>query len=1440
MKTLVGWASPTILFRRSRYCLSSPAVCCCRWWAVPTLLLLLIVAGHSLAQETTRPAPADLLKQSLPLRTALYHDATLAAPLERLLALYRSAGRVNDLIEIYDTHCKQYPNDQNALTVLVRLKAATGDPESPRAARDAVQRFPQNAFLNHMLYEILHQRHDPEALQFLDRAIQLQTLPNRRIAWVDQLLSAAVLADRRDLAEKHLKTLAADVATAEARLELAQKMNRFEFYHLALAELEKPSPGAVGPETMVATQLEAATAEVGLGRAEAAGTRLDKLLEKLTADYWQRGEIIRRRLALVNSQAEREAMIAAARKAVQRSPRDEAAALDLAQILAALQFRRDALDVLLEAGRRLPKSESIEKRTLEMFDRLRDERGRAEFLTARIKLQPQRQDLALQRIKTLYELGRRDEAQSELDGMVEQIAGEDRVTLLIEMARFLRRSTLLNDAAGLFRRLLDLAPERLEIRRELAETYAALGQTHNIRPLFGDGLPASASLEEVLDLVQFMIQRELFVEARRAVQQRLAQESTSLELQLLLLSIERRLGNLRAGDELIENTRKLADTSARYRLWLEAAVEFHDQFETVAQFLEAEQLRLPSDPPQWTTRRLERRLALAQVCADNDRLDDALQLLNADLAEDLPADFQVKIRRTMIALLEKQPSRVAELQEQLSLLAEQDRRFVDEANARLALLHSRAERHDLAAPLIEQINLANIRDASLLGALEPLYLQHRRPDDVLTILGRLTELNPTDRQNWQQWLMALASTGDESRLRGALRQLLSGVHNLPLDDETKSLLEAHLADSYWRSVARRLAKQTDAALADALVPLDAVERMAQNDEQWLWVAWVRAFALNRLGRSAARDEAIAELERVVQLNCQSDDGQTDEPIRIAFPDGLTIDLEHARQLLTQPAVPPPADPPAAAQGPLPPLEVAWTFDLNAAVRSISPLADDRLLIASNTCDLYCVDARGGKLLWSLPDAIDAIPMAHIERYGYSDGVPSPGISTPLTDGNGRIYVASVCEITCYSGLDGQLLWKADVGPAAAAAAVNIGGTHVSMFLYDEQLVTFEPGSGTITRVDPATGKVVWDMTVAAQSAGQVGWHTSGASLSGDWLMVYGRRSAIVDLKSGRVLWSFDPWRVRTFPVELREPADPADPASEKAIPPAPPIAAAMTNPYGGRLSTAQAAIIQQLQARGQIQRLPPNPAYPSRSYPSPYVQQPPVNFVDYLAPLNQVMAPSGNRQFQMGLTSPAVVWASLVRQGQPRSAQLIGGRALLLQGGNGMRIIHTDLPLSSRHLSVYGGHFLGSAGTVACFSHGQALAMIDVNNGTERWYRHQNAAGGNQMSQTALSGPLAYICSAHGIVECVNVLTGDRVFRVELSDDGSAGFDQQARLQSNSTVVYAPNDPFGGSSIPQRQQQVLNGKILSTTISLVDEGTLYTLAAPQRVVALRGAAADGR
>ena len=127
--------------------------------------------GPGAAEKPAEPGK-DLATRSLPLRTALHHDPTLAAPLSRLLQMYRSAGAEQELLGVYRAHVRQFPGNLSGQTVLVRLLMATGSPETLSLARAAVGQFPRDGYLRYLLHQVLRGRRDPKALEELDKAIE--------------------------------------------------------------------------------------------------------------------------------------------------------------------------------------------------------------------------------------------------------------------------------------------------------------------------------------------------------------------------------------------------------------------------------------------------------------------------------------------------------------------------------------------------------------------------------------------------------------------------------------------------------------------------------------------------------------------------------------------------------------------------------------------------------------------------------------------------------------------------------------------------------------------------------------------------------------------------------------------------------------------------------------------------------------------------------------------------------------------------------------------------------------------------------------------------------------------------------------------------------------------------------------------------------------------
>ena len=1141
------------------------------------LALSLAMAMPVYAQDAA--APEDLAGKSLPLRTALHHDPTMESPLTGLVAMYRKANRLEELQGMYQTHLEQWPNDASATVVLIRIQTEASDPAALRTAQAAAQRFPQIGYVHYLLFGLLQADRDPAAIAALDRAIELETDPARKAAWIDTLLPLARLADRRDLIQKHLEDLVKlQSTTPEGALAAARKADDLGEHQLALDTVNKALEGSTGPETMVDLELTAAEALAALGEADAAGERLDALLGKLTSDYWRRGDILRRRLALVQNETQRETMIAAARDRVAARQGDEAAVLDLANLLESFERRREAVDVLREASRDLPDSVEIERATLSLYDALRDEPGRAEYLRARLDQRPNRVDLAVLLGESLYLDSRAEEAESLLKEKLAVLERDDRTAVQLELARRLRRSMLPTEASRLFGEVVEASPERLEVMRELAELYVALGERRRAQLLLSQPLPQEAALENFLDLAHFMVEGGFRREARVAIEARRETDPTNMDLPMLMLEVDAAEARQGTGQRVIDESRPLADTAARYRIWLEGAAKFYGELENrsrevddkLARFLSTERDRLREEAramegdARWAEAAVDRRLVFADVAVNADQAVLAAELLQAGLAEDPPLEPRLRMRRGLIAALDKSKGGEEAMEAQLTALASETPGASDEANARLAVLYHDAGQPAETERALKAVDLNLVNDPAVLSNLERVYTERSDREGVEMAIRRLTQTDPTNRENWSRHVTLLALKGDEDALRTTLRRLLAGVDRMPVTDEVRDVLEAHLLESYWRSVSAKLASlntlaaeggNPDAELGEMLYLLDSATRVAESDRGALWAVWTRAYVLNRLGREAERDEAIAELERLAQAvraserpapdadmamaaatqpatqptDAEGDAGDAGEMIATAtqpaegeaeevdeaelmvpFPDGLYVSMSTAREVLTADPRDRVEMPLRDATGPMPAdgrLDVAWAYESVGGdpIVAIFPLK----AFENNRADA--------------PGVHPAPPVA----------ADAPAEAAP-PDSEGTVLVVGASGAVSSVDLrSGKLLWRqpdaaprSDPGPGSTTQQLHPSGNYymevtvpglVVQPVLDDAGRLWLASDGSVTCLDAASGSVLWKATF--EPGGEAGGPTA-VEVVGERGLVYqpgSGRLRVLDAATGKLL-----------------------------------------------------------------------------------------------------------------------------------------------------------------------------------------------------------------------------------------------------------------------------------------------------------------------------------
>jgi len=1142
----------------------------------------MLPAGSSARAQQESPAPEGEAfdRQSLALRTALFHEPSLEPPLQGLVDLYRNVGREEELLALYRGHLAQYPEDAGSNAVLVRLLLALKRPEASAAAAAALEAHPNDPLTIYLRHTDLQIQRDPRALDVLARAVEAETDPLRKSTWTEQLVTAALAEDRRELAEKHLRELAARPGqTAARRVALAQRLNRDGFPALALESLNAAAREAPTPELAVELDLQAAAAEAGLGKTAAAAARLDALLGRVAPEYARRPEIVARRVALLTTDAERAARLKTARDAWASAPASAAAALDLAELLAACELRHDALTVLRTAADRLPLSEPLEKATLSLLERLGDERARRDFLRDRLATQPSRRDLAARLVTSLHALGEHDEASAAFAKLLAAAPEADRTSLRLDLARALRRMSLPARAAIELEQVLAADPKRLDVRRELAEARLAANDPAGAQQLMRDALAPDAAIENFLDVIGFMMapSSAAWPEARDALRDRLAREPRNFEVALLLLEVLGRLGELAQAETLLAPARALADTDARYRRWLEAGLTLTGEAGTAGAFFDAELAALAAAADEksggWTSERAARYLLCCEVAQQGGaepRLVAALQARLEDAAT--PAALRIPLRRLLVEALRRDPVHAVEVRVQLLQLAAEDSEHADEYRLRLARAgHEEAQRDggrpDQVRALLRDVDVEKIDAAALLRGAHTLFLDYGYAQSALAVLERLTRLEPADPGHWERWISALAIGGEEERLREALRRVLSGVTAEPLTSESLDVVRAHLADSCWRSVARLFADGSRSRMADALPLLEVIERSQPPGAEALWVTWARGRALKLGGREAEATEAAARLESQAERWRE----RTSEPPQLLFPDGLAMSLGPALALLRDA----PAEVAAPAESPAGPdraPSMRWGFatDGGAVITQVETLggaAAASVLVLDQGGTLHHLDARTGKLRWQrsglwFPASSAPTPAARGRRarlasgfFGNDGTIPVSVTPRLAVDEVGRrLLISHGGVVTALAADDARVLWQASLPGPPARVPAQPGGTPLPP-LADEvfvdhagRVILWRAETAAAAAFHPQTGKLLWSADVALEAPPpMLGPLNSGASCDGARLLVYGHRPCVLDTATGAGLWSFAGASVREFPLALKSGAA-AAPAAAQAAP----------------------------------------------------------------------------------------------------------------------------------------------------------------------------------------------------------------------------------------------------------------------------------------------------
>ncbi len=1338
--------------------------------ALVALSLALASAAQSVSGQTAGNAD-DFEKQSVALRTALHYDPSLGQPLKTLLQLYEKADRGEELLGLYRAHVAEYPDDAGAQVVLIRLLQMLNRADVGEMIQSGVREHPEEPMLHYLLYESYHKADDQRALATLSKAIELQTNADRADIWLDELLELSRTRGESEEATKHLIAIRDNAGNdASALLAAAQRMHRYRLDEIAVETLTLAEKNVNDAETGVEIQILLAKAEAALGEKASASKRVVAVIDQLAADHWRRSELNNLRLQLAGSDAERKALLdeAKARHESAKGPAQESAALDYAGLLSVAGQRRKAASILIAASAAIPASGRLEKAVLDVLDRLGDEKQMLGFLQTRVELQPERSDLRFRLVKSQYLAGDYDLAAASLDVVLDTLANDEKIERLLDVARYLRNANLDKPSIVLLDRVVKAWPERLDVRRELAETLVSLDRRPEAAELLRGSDFAGAEIENFLDLMQFMLAGKFHIEARDALESRLALEADPFEIQLLLVDVLGRIGERQPGEKQLAAARALADTPARYRRWLDAGFKFHEIFEDAAMFFDREQYDFVEKEgdaaTDWDVDRIERFLGLIEAGAEGKLDTRVTQALRNQLAQpELPTELSLRLRLLLVKALEQSPENAVEVEKQLTELAAADNANAGEYDLRRALLYHAAQRPDLAQELIGDLALNGIDDKSTLRASYVMFLDYSMIDSAVECVERLAVLDAADLVNAQRQLSLYAALGREDDLRRSLRRLLAGIDKVDFSSETLAVLRSHLLDSYWRSISRHLDDDSAESIADMSELLDAVERESLSGDDRLWVLWARAYLLNRTGQGEGRNAVLGELEDALA------DSDATEP-QIVFPDGLATTMTAARAMLSEAPVEPPAkieaDP--AAAGPLRPLAMTWAFECEsgAMLTQIEPIASTgRVLALDDRGSVYCIDAANGKLIWRerfiFPEsggdaAAAALSATAPGGMALSRSIENSAISEIqiaahiLTDGSERFFLPIGNGIRCHSVEDGKLLWETDLD--LGVAAVPWSATHdlrlarppLELSMESGRLLAFAPAIGVAASLEAESGKLIWLRTLAAPGTdaivtapGQpvhgdmnpVFSLNSGAAFGDGSMMVFGNRAEILDTTNGSTLWSLGVGAPRQFPVQLRKRAEEeakdiaAEPAADKAD--LSPTSQALSGAIHAGLRAASINHRADESARHAVA----------------------VPFIQY----------SGT------LLAPAAHWAQgRLGNAVPHDAQIVDGKLLLM--GTDTHQISLSLPVGSDDFTVDSWSSWIGATTVSGWTlHDNILRRVDFERGSVDAVLLDEIAGEEGVSSVILSSGRLYAIGDAGVL-VLNAFSGGVITKLEWPD----------------------------------------------------------------------------
>ncbi|MES2598335.1 MAG: PQQ-binding-like beta-propeller repeat protein [Verrucomicrobiota bacterium] len=1071
-------------------------------------------------------------KSSLAWRTALHFDPGAETPLRSLMELYQRDGRVTELVALYTQHVAQYPLDEGAAVVLARLYVALKDPQASAFVEQALVKQPTSALLKHVQAEVQMESFAPRALETLDEAVKLERkVPGRRAQWLGDLVKAAAQSGRDDLVAVRMKALVEEnVFTLTQRVQWARRSLEAGLKSSAAAVLEGTDLTKLTGEEAVDALFVHARVALAIGKRVEAAAQARALLDLLAPDHWRRKEAVSLHWQTAD-EAQRTAALAASAKAWQAAPAGEAAALAHGDLLMMAAKRDEALDVWQKSLAALPASRLIEERIAEAMQSLRREDELLSFLAVRVQAQPERDDLKLRRARLLLQLGRTEEGLAALDDLLVKSDAAQRITTWLQTARWLRLQNLFGESARVLEVALKAEPQRWEVRKELAEVYVLLKRETEVETLFELEMGSEVTPEVRLEVAQFLIARKMWAPARRHLETWVKSKPGEFDARLLLARVEALAGQVEAAEHLLEECRQLCDTEARYAAWLTVAWERATELETTAAFVEQERERLwPKSGKSWDASSLQKLGLLAEQTMQQNLQKEAEALLRRALTDAaIPAESRKELRQRLISVLDGREDQRKALETEINTALEDAPELGQgDLRLRLALMYFDAQRHDLVKSTLRELDADRCEDTGLLQRGITAAWQLDEVPMAISLAERLVRLQPDERAHWVGWTSLLVESGDETKLRLALREMRVRAVAWKLGDGAQENLRRHLAASAWRTVGATLADPTRDS-SEALLCLGDLEQTEQLPQRRLWLGWARGMLAMRTADEVGLADARAAL--------------TDKDEWVVLPDGLSLSLQEARRMLDLPkksgrgaAAVDPLEKPVPQADYSKPGELAWSFESmhGADFQRWSVTPDGSWMTAQDSHGrLYVVDRQSGKLRWHRRlGATSPTPSAMPSRGGFPNGGEQVSYPKEWCVGMKHLCVLDETGLSCLGLVDGSLVWH-------VSAPTTQEGTQGVLARVGSGVLWWRAALGRLDAYSMVTGKMLWSCEIPALNQNEPlnpqnpMWLMSGICVDGERVLVWGHGTAVVRIRDGKLVWKASmSTESLSFPLQL--------------------------------------------------------------------------------------------------------------------------------------------------------------------------------------------------------------------------------------------------------------------------------------------------------------------